>query len=394
MRAAIMGAVEWTNSRFPKTEKFWLEAAADLAAELLEDAGVDKDEIDGIFIPPVPEQPVIAPAGVVEYLGLRVNMGEIVDMGGATPAAALWRAAMAIEAGVCSACLLLFPHPKPPSRYDSEGKIVFPLYGGGDVWGAPQSQYEFPSGIVAAIPSFAMLARRYLSTYGLQEEALARIAVEQRHNAQGNDRALFKGRPLTLDELMSAPQICEPVKLPEVVMPCYGGGGILIASEARAKRGPHRPVVLSGYAENITHKSMTYARDLLNTPLEAASKRALAMSGVGHKDFDFASIYDCFTVVVPLTLENAGFCKKGQGTQFLRERNPRFDGGGFPVNPHGGQLGAGQAGYAGGNSHITDTVFQLQQRANGHQVPNARKAFVNGTGGLMAEQIALVLEAA
>lgn len=63
MKAAVMGAVEWGNSRFPKKEQFWLEAAADLAAELLEDAGVDKDEVDGLFIPPVPEQPVIAPAG-------------------------------------------------------------------------------------------------------------------------------------------------------------------------------------------------------------------------------------------------------------------------------------------------------------------------------------------
>lgn len=394
MRAAIMGAVEWTNSRFPKKEQFWLEAAMDLMAEVLADAGVEKSEIDGLFIPLVPEQPMIAPAGVVEYLGLRVNMGEIIDMGGATPAAALWRAAMAIETGVCNACLLLFPHPKPPSRYENDGKIVFPIYAGGDVWGAPQSQYEFPSGIVAAIPSFAMLARSYLSTYGLKEEDIALVAAEQRYNAQGNDKALFKGRPLTLDDVMAAPQVCDPVKLPEVVMPCYGGSAILITTQERARRGPNRPVVLSGYAESITHKSMTYVRDLLTTPLEVASKRALAMAGLTHRDFDLASIYDCFTVTVPLTLENAGFCKKGQGAHFLREQGMRFDGGGMPVNPNGGQLGSGQAGYAGGCSHITDTVFQLQNRAAGHQVPNARKAFVNGTGGLMSEQIALIFEAA
>lgn len=394
MRAAIMGAVEWPNSRFPEKEQFWLEAATDLMAEVLADTGIEKGEIDGLFLPLIPEQPMIAPAGVVEYLGLRVNMGEIVDMGGATPAAALWRAAMAIEAGVCSTCLLLFPHAKPPSRYENDGKIVLPLYAGGDVWGAPQSLYEFPSGIVAAIPSFAMLARAYLSTYGLSEESLAMVASEQRYNAQGNDKALFNARPLSLDDVMAAPKICDPIKLPEVVMPCFGGSALLITTQARAKRGPNRPVVLSGYAENITHKSMTYVSDLLTTPLEAASKRALAMAGLTHRDFDLASIYDCFTVTVPLTLENAGFCKKGQGTHFLRERSMRFDGGGFPVNPHGGQLGSGQAGYAGGAAHINDTVFQLQNRATGHQVPNARKAFVNGTGGLMSEQIALVLEAA
>ncbi len=394
MRAAIAGAVQWPNLRHTERRQFWLEAAADLAAELLADAGVEKDEVDGIFIPPVPEQPVIAPAGVVEYLGLNVRMGEVVDMGGATPAAALWRAAMAIQAGVCNVCLLLFPNPRPPSRFDDDSAYVFPLYAGGDVWGAPQAQYEYPSGIVAAIPSFAMLARRYLSQYGLREEALAMVAVEQRYNAQGNAGALFRGRPLTLEDVMAAPKLSEPVKLPEVVMPCYGGVGLLVMSQERAKRALHRPVLVTGFGEQITHKSMTYATDLLRTPLNVATGRALEMAGVTHAAFDFASIYDCFTVVVPLTLENAGFCEPGQGVDFMAGCGVRFDSGAFPINPNGGQLGSGQPGYGGGASHICDTAFQIQGRAHGHQVAKADTAFVNGTGGLMAEQVALVLEGA
>lgn len=393
MRAAFAGAVQWPNVKFTEKRQFWLEAAADLTAEVLADVGLSKDEIDGVFIPPVPEQPVIAPAGVVEYLGLKANIGEIVDMGGATPAAAAWRAAMAIQAGVCEVALLLFPHPHAPSRYD-DSKFVFPLYSGGDVWGAPQAQYEFPSSIVAAIPSFAMLARRYLSQHGLPDEALAAVPVEQRYNANANERALFRDRTLTIEEALAAPHVCEPVKICEVVAPCWGGMAAIMTTEARARKLAHRPVLLTGFGERIVVKSMTYAPDLLVTPLSEAVGRAMAMAGASHDSFDFASLYDCFSVVVPLTLENAGFCKPGDGLRFFADGAARFDSDAFPINPHGGQLGSGQPGYAGGMSHIVDTVFQIQGRAGGHQVRRHDRAFVNGTGGLMAEQIALVMEGA
>jgi acetyl-CoA C-acetyltransferase len=393
MRAAFVGAVTWPNTRTVEKRQFWLEAAADLAAEVLQDAGVSKDEVDGVFIPPVPEQKVIAPAGVVEYLGLEVNMGEIVDMGGASPAAAVWRAAMAIQAGVCNVALILFPAPRPPSRFP-DGRVVFPLYGGGEVWGAPQAQYEFPSSIVAAIPSFAILSRRYMAQYGVSEEALAQVPVEQRYNANANAKALFRDKQLTIDDVMRSPQLSEPVKAPDVVAPCFGGTAVLMVSEKRAKSLRHRPVYLTGWGERINIKSMTYAKDLLVTPLSAAVGRALSMAGVTRDAFDFASIYDCFSVTVPVTLENAGFCKPGEGLRLFEGGAARFDSGGFPINPNGGQLGAGQPSYAGGMSHIVDSILQIQGRAGGHQVRKADCGFVNGTGGMMAEQIALVLEGA
>ncbi|MGO9604685.1 MAG: thiolase family protein [Candidatus Binataceae bacterium] len=394
IRAAISGAVQWPNTRTPTRDQFWMEAAADLAAEVIADAGLEKDEVDGLFLPQVPEQPMMAPSGVAEYLGMHLNMGEIVDLGGATPAAAVWRAAMAISAGLCNAGLILFPSPHPPAKPGTtRGKLALTPFFGGDLWGAPQAQYEFPSGIVAAIPSFAMVARRYLSEFGVTEQQLAKVAVDERYNAQGNRGAIFYGKPLTVEQVMNSPMICDPVKLPETVMPCYGGGALLIVSEERAARLKHRPVLLTGYGERITHKSITYCEDLMRTPLQLASQRALKMAGLAHDAFDFASVYDCFTVTVPLTIENAGFCKPGEGIAWMGERDTHYDGD-FPINPFGGQLGAGQPGYAGGLSHITDAVLQIQGRAEGHQVRGANVGYVNGTGGMMAEQVALVLEGA
>ena len=150
---------------------------------------------------------------------------------------------------------------------------------------------------------------------------------------------------------------------------------------------------VSGYGEHLTHKSITYAPDLTETPTRVASERAFRMAGVARGDVDVAEPYDCYTITVLLTIEDAGFCEKGHGGAFIEEHDLRYDGD-WPCNTHGGQLGAGQAGLAGGLSHITESVLQLQGRAGKRQVPHCDVAYVNGTGGMMSEQVALILEGA
>ena len=105
---------------------------------------------------------------------------------------------------------------------------------------------------------------------------------------------------------------------------------------------------------------------------------------------DLVSIYDCYTITVLLTLEDAGFCAKGEGMRFLREHDLAFDGN-FPCNTHGGQLGFGQPGLAGGMSHPIEATRQIMGRGADRQVQRADQAYVSGTGGVMSEQSALVL---
>ena len=268
-----------------------------------------------------------------------------------------------------------------------------PAYMGGDAWGSPQGAFEIPSGLVAATPSFALVASRYMSQYALREETLAKISVEQRYNALANPKALFRDKPITIEDVMQSRLIADPLKLLEIVMPCFGGGALVVTRADRAAKGPHRPVFVSGYGEHLTHKSITYAPDLSETPTRVASERAFRMAGVAREDVDMIAPYDCYTITVLLTIEDAGFCKKGQGGPFVEEHDLRYDGD-FPCNPHGGQLGVGQAGLAGGLSHITESVLQLQGRADARQIPSCDTAYVNGTGGMMAEQVALILEGA
>jgi len=395
--AAIAGLAEWAPQRRWDRPMFSMEAAAELGALALADAQIEHAEVDGLVTGSVYESPMFGPSALAEYLGVRANFAEMVDLGGASPAGMIWRAAAAIEVGACDTVLVVcstVPQPPKASRSGQNGGPArLPAYLGGDAWGSPQGQFELPSGLVAATPSFALLASRYLAQFPTAPEALAKISVHQRENASRNPKAIFRDKPISIEDVLASRMVADPLKLLEVVMPCFGGGAVIVTRADRAARGPHRPVFVSGYGERLTHKSITYAPDLDETPTRVASERAFAMAGIARGDVDVALPYDCYTITVLLTLEDAGFCERGTGGRFLEEHDLRHDGD-FPLNTHGGQLGMGQAGLAGGLSHITEAVLQVQGRGDGRQVRNCDVAYVNGTGGMMAEQVALILEGA
>jgi acetyl-CoA acetyltransferase len=392
--AALVGYTEWAPQRQWDRPMFGMEAAAELAAEVLADAGFEKDEVDGIVIGGLQESPLFAPLAIAEYLGIKSHFNETVDIGGATSAAKVWRAAAAIEVGICETVLVLAPSvPPPPEEGGSPEKMVMPSYLMGDAWGSPQGQYDIPYGLVAATPSFAMVASRYMAEYGVAPETLAKIVVDERENAQKNPKAVFRGKPITIEDVLASPMIADPIHLYEMVMPCFGGGGLLLTTAERAKRSPHRPVFVSGYGEYVSHKTVTYMPNLTETPARVAADQAFAMAGAKREAIDLASFYDCFSITVLLTIEDAGFAPKGEGGRFVLEHDLRFDGD-WPLNTHGGQLGMGQGGAAGGLSHVVDSLTQIQGRAGDAQLPKADLAYVTGVGGLMASHVGLVLEGA
>src|SRR5690606_25447333 len=161
----------------------------------------------------------------------------------------------------------------------------------------------------------------------------------------------------------------------------------------RALQAPYRPVFITGYGERLTHKSLPAMPDLLESPLRHASNQAFAMAGTKRDDIDLACFYDCFSITVLLSLEQAGFCQPGSGSKFMEEHDLRWNGD-FPVNSHGGMLGFGQALYSGGLSHVIEIVRQIQNRAGPRQIANCNQAYCNGNGGIMSEQVALILEGA
>jgi acetyl-CoA acetyltransferase len=132
--------------------------------------------------------------------------------------------------------------------------------------------------------------------------------------------------------------------------------------------------------------------NITTSPIVESAGKAFEMAGVEPKDVDLASVYDCYTITVLITLEDAGFCEKGRGGPYIDEHDLTYKGD-LPVNTHGGQLSFGQPGLAGGTSHVTEAVRQLQGRAGERQVADCELAFVNGNGGILSEQASLVLGA-
>ena len=392
--AALVGYTEWAPERQWSRPMFGMEAAAELAAEALADAGIEKDEVDGLVIGGLQESPLFAPLAMAEYLGIQGHFNEVVDLGGSTSAAMVWRAAAAIEVGICETVLIIVPSvPPPPEAGGAPDKMMLPFYLMGDAWGSPQSQYDIPYGLVAATPSFAMVASRYMAEYGVEPSTLAKIVVDERYNAQKNPKAVFRGKPITIDDVLASPMVADPIHLLEMVMPCFGGGALVVTTPERARRSPHRPVFISGYGEYVSHKTVTYMPNLTETPARPAADQAFEMAGAKREAIDVASFYDCFSITVLLTIEDAGFARKGEGGRFVLEHDLRYDGD-WPLNTHGGQLGMGQGGAAGGLSHVIDSMTQLQGRAGDAQLPKAEMAYVTGVGGLMASHVGLVLEGA
>lgn len=389
--AAIVGYAEIKPERHSTKRAFTIEQWADLTKQALDDAGLKLSDVNGIVTPGVREASMFVPATVIEYLGIRTNFAETVDIGGADGAGMIWRAAAAIELGLCDVvvcCTPSSPIPEPPG-----GDALMRAYTGASSgsWGSPQAEFDIPYGNLAQNCGYAMIANRYAYEYGYDERALAKIAVDQRTNACGNPNAVFYGQPITVDDVLNSAMISDPLHMLEIVMPVQGGACVVVASKDIARRTRNRPVWIKGFGEHLSFKTPTYAPDLLKSPMVPCAEKAFAMSGVKPSELDMASLYDCYTITVLITIEDAGFCKKGEGIQFVREHDLTYKGD-FPVNTHGGQLSFGQAGLAGGMSHVTEAARQIMHRAYANQVQKCDTVFVTGNGGILSEQVALVLQ--
>jgi acetyl-CoA acetyltransferase len=380
-KAAAIGIGELKPMKEASADVTALGLMAKVAAEAIADAGLEKRDIDGFLVGvPFADPGFIYPASACEVLGINARMLNQVDIGGASPAGMIWRAAAAIDAGMCSAVLC----------------IVADLNRAGDQRPptiSVQREFEAPYGNIGANCGYAMIAHRHMFEYGTKPEQMAKVAVDQRKNALQNPLAIFNDKPLTIADVLGSRMIVDPLHLFEIVSPASGGAAVVVASPEVAKRAKHPPVWLLGAGEYSNHSTITYAPSLTDSPIKPAAEAAFKMAGLAPKDMDFVEPYDCYTITVIVTLEDAGFCKKGQGGAFVWEHDLCWAGD-FPCNTHGGQLSFGQPGLGGGMSHVTEAIRQLMGRGDARQVKNAKLAYVNGNGGIMSEQVSLVLERA
>jgi acetyl-CoA C-acetyltransferase len=378
-KAAAIGIAELKPWKEPPPDITPLNLMGRLMVEAIADAGLEKKDIDGFLVGmPVADPGFIYPASAAEVLGLNPRVLNIVDIGGASPAGMIWRAAAAINAGMAEAVLCIV------ADLNKMGDQKVPTI-------SVQREFEAPYGNIGANCGYAMIANRHMYEYGTTPAQMAKVAVDQRANALKNPLATFNDRALTIDDVLNSRMIVDPLHLYEIVSPCSGGSAVVVASPEVAKRAKHPPAWLLGAGEYSNHSSITYAPSLTDSPIKPAADAAFKMAGVERKAIHLVCPYDCYTITVLVTFEDAGFCKKGQGGPFAAEHDLTYAGD-FPCNTHGGQLSFGQPGLGGGMSHVVEAIRQLMGRGEQRQVKDAALAYVNGNGGIMSEQVSLILE--
>jgi acetyl-CoA C-acetyltransferase len=378
-KAAIVGIAELKPWKDAPPDMTPLRLMSRLTVEAIADSGLEKKDIDGFLVGmPFADPGMLYPASACEVLGINARMLNQVDIGGASPAGMVWRAAAAIDAGLCNAVLCIV------ADLNKLGDQRVPVV-------SVQREFEAPYGNIGANCGYAMVAHRHMYEYGTKPEEMAKIAVDQRTNALKNPLATFNDKPLTIEDVLNSRMIVDPLHIYEIVSPCSGGSAVIVASPEIAKRAKNPPVWLLGAGEFSNHASITYAPSLTDSPVKPAADMAFKMAGVKRGNIDLVCPYDCYTITVLVTLEDAGFCKKGQGGSFVMEHDLTYAGD-FPCNTHGGQLSFGQPGLGGGMSHVTEAARQLMGRGEARQVKDASLAYVNGNGGIMSEQVSLILE--
>ncbi len=377
--AAVVGAAELPPQR-ESPGATTLGMIATVAAQAVCDAGLEPQDVDGLLVGvQVGETPQHVAATVAEYLGLSPSFAEVVDLGGASGPGMVWRAAAAVQAGMCRTALCVLANTRDPANVPRSPNRN------------PIREFDVPYGASGANTSYALIAQRYLHEFGRSGEDLALVPVVERAHAALNPDAVFHGRPITVDDVLASPMVSDPLHLLEIVMPCAGGAAVVVTSAASAGAAPHRPVLVRGAGERVTHRAVSSASTLTSSPLKAAIHDAVTMAGVAATDVDLLSLYDCYSILVLITLEDAGLCPPGAGADWLRAHDVSHLGA-VSLNPHGGQLACGQADLAGGMGHVVEAVRQLRGSAGDRQMPSARLALVTGNGATMGEEVALVLE--
>ena len=377
--AAITGFAELPSTRTPEEDRTVLGQTAHLARMLAADAGLEKGEIDGLLVAqPIGGGASYWPSVVAETLGLELSFMDKVELSGAAAAGMVWRAAAAIEAGICNHVLCITTDMLEHASTMWAGRAP-----------SRDAGFEIPYGAMPPNFAYAMIAKRHMHEFGTTSEQLAKIAVDQRTNALQNPNALFNKAALTIDEVLASKVICEPLHVFEIVSSCSGGSGIVVSRKSLAK-GKNPPISLLGAGEAGCHGHVSSKRDLTSPWAEGSAGRAFAMAGLAPGQMDFAQIYDCYTIAVLMFIEAMGFAKKGQGGPFVADHDLTWTGD-FPVNTNGGQLSSGQPGVGGGMVHVVEAVRQLMGRGDGRQIKGPSKGAVHGNGGIMANAVTLVM---
>jgi acetyl-CoA C-acetyltransferase len=368
-KVAIAGAYEHPTRFAP--DKSMFQIMAESARGALAEAGLTIKDIDGVFTTGI-GMSGMGIIGWCDYLNLTPNYLDSTSIGGSSFVAHTAHAAAAINAGLCKVALITYGSTAASSRF------AIGTGGGFGTAGDPCDQYENPFG-PTTVGSYAMVAQRHMHEYGTTPEQLAEIAVTMRYHASLNPVAKYRD-PITVEDVLASRVISSPLHLLDCCIISDGGGAIVVTSAEHARDLKKKPVYLLGAAETARHAGAG-SRDYLEVAALQSGKLAFERAGVTHQDIDMAMIYDSFTITVLATIENLGFCARGEGGAFCSGGRLRHDGA-FPINTDGGGLSSNHPGMRG-IFLVIEATRQLRGECGPVQVKDCKTALVHGTGGAL-----------
>lgn len=394
-KAAIVGAYEHPTRL--ATHLSVVRLHADVAKGALEDAGLDKSDIDGYFC--AGDAPGLGTATVAEYLGLKLRHVDSTECGGSAPILHVAHAAEAIAAGRCNIALVTLAG-RPRAMMEEAKAAAAAAAQAGQAKGpprtalkapdpdAPELAFELPYG-PATQNLYAMVAKRHMHEFGTTSEQLAWIKVAASHHAQHNPNAMLR-KVVTVDDVVNSPLVSDPLHRLDCCVMSDGGGAVIVARPEIARelaRKSGRPVVMVRGTGEAPKHGMGGFMDLTYSAAAWSGPLAFAEAGVTPADIQYASLYDSFTITVLMQLEDLGFCRKGEGGRFVMDGNLISGVGKLPFNTDGGGLCNNHPANRGGMTKIIEAVRQLRGEAHpAVQVPNCSLALANGIGGALASR--------
>ena len=350
-----------------------LDLIGQATSRALEDAGLEKQDVDGLFSASAyHHMPTLS---VGEYLGIRPRYSDATSMGGSSFVAHLFHAAAAIDAGLCEVALIAYGS----TQRSAGGRLVS---------GSETLPYEAPYRPRYPVSMYALAASRHMHEYGTTREQLAEVAVAAREWAKLNPRAFVRG-DLSVGDVLDSRMVSSPLTVLDCCLVTDGGGAVLATSAGRARNLRKPPVYLLGAGEAHWHRNISQMPNLTVSAAAESGPRAYRMAKIVPEDVDVAMLYDAFTINTVLFLEDLGFCEKGEGGAFV-SGGRISPGGELAVNTNGGGLSYNHPGMYG-LLLLVEATRQLRGECGERQVAGTNMALVHGSGGVLSSQVSAVL---
>lgn len=334
-------------------ERTSYELAADALREAIADAGINKDDIDGLLCVRTPSY-----ARMADVLGLHnLRLINMLDGSGRMAGVALQYAVMAIVTGQVETVAIV---------YGNNGRSAGARYGGQFESDSPAA-WDAMYGMTSPGAAVALMWRRYMHLYGASEDALAAAAINNRANGAKNPNAVFR-KPITREEYLQSRYIAEPLRLLDYCIINDGGVAMIVTTAEKAKTLKQPPVYIgaSFTASDLTNYYTT--RDFFQGAMQDIAGRLYAAADVTPADIDLVQLYDNFTPTQFFALEGFGFCDPGTAHRWAQDGRIALDGD-LPVNTSGGHTAES---YMQGHALTVEAVRQLRGQAGERQVANAR----------------------